>query len=138
MIDTVISTNYFYLRHMTVHEETKKFKCPNCPFTTRISHHLKRHSRLHTGSKPYQCPHCTYSCNSLVSLGSVTIPINSRHRLSITLIRNLYFPGEFEKTRTIDEQASRKIHLRMQILWRRPLPDQLFQGIQGTFTHFAS
>lgn len=54
-------------RHSTMHEENKKYQCPSCTFSTRLSSHLKRHMRLHTGAKPFACPHCNYRCNNLVS-----------------------------------------------------------------------
>lgn len=56
---------------MRIHSGEKKFHCPQCPFSTRVSTHLKRHVRTHTGAKPFICPHCDFKCNSLVSNSQV-------------------------------------------------------------------
>lgn len=51
------------------------------------------------------------------------------------LVKRFHSAGKLAKARPVHEQASRKVHLRVQVLLGGQFPEQLRQGLQGPFDH---
>ncbi|KAG7240524.1 hypothetical protein INR49_026808, partial [Caranx melampygus] len=51
------------LLHMRVHQEEKKYLCPDCGYKCKWATQLKYHMTKHTGEKPYACDECDYRTN---------------------------------------------------------------------------
>ncbi|XP_054638844.1 zinc finger protein ZFAT-like isoform X2 [Dunckerocampus dactyliophorus] len=45
-------------------DEGKRFRCPECDFTSALKAPLVRHMEQHAEFKPFRCAHCHYSCNT--------------------------------------------------------------------------
>lgn len=110
----------FAFRHMTFHDETKKYSCSVCSFTSRTSAHLKRHVRLHTGAKPFKCPYCDYKCNNMVSICSSErktniskcmlfrkIYVDIYYQL-LNIQENVYMNASFASSQNVSEQTQLK------------------------------
>ncbi|KAE8299600.1 Zinc finger protein 142 [Larimichthys crocea] len=49
--------------HMRVHQDEKKYLCPQCGYKCKWATQLKYHMTKHTGDKPYACDECDYRTN---------------------------------------------------------------------------
>lgn len=68
-----------YRRHLTRHNQTKKFSCDLCDNRYSSKHGMEIHRRSHTGERPFVCEHCGNSFTARKFL-SVHMVVHTKER----------------------------------------------------------